>query len=165
VPKIAFRSLQIWKFSGGGYPQCPLQGSCFRHCDVPPSAKNLATALEICLSSSSLSNPYRLLYLLCYLHLLLVFWADSYLSLNFGGSSHCLNFAGQISCHHHSSLWIWLVSLFRVGIINIRPMPCYRRVSNFKNQKSSARKWIQYWIHNALLQFASRLFICGQYQT
>ena len=64
-----------------------------------------------------------------------------------------------------SSLWIWLISLFRVGIINIRPMPCYRRASNFKNQKSSARKWIQYWIHNALLQFASRLFICGQYQT
>lgn len=37
-------------------------------------------------------------------------------------------------------------------------MPRYRRASNFKNQKSSARKWIQYWIHNALLQFASRFF-------
>ena len=29
VLKIAFRRLKIWKFSGGGYPQTPLQGSCF----------------------------------------------------------------------------------------------------------------------------------------
>ena len=29
--KIAFWSFQIWKFSGGGYPHTPLQGSCLRH--------------------------------------------------------------------------------------------------------------------------------------
>ena len=31
VLKIAFRSLQIWKLSGGGYTQTPLQGSCLPH--------------------------------------------------------------------------------------------------------------------------------------
>ena len=31
VLKITFRSLQIWKFSVGGYPTPPLQGLCIRH--------------------------------------------------------------------------------------------------------------------------------------
>ena len=57
-------------FLGEDTPRPP---SSFRHCDAPPWAKNLAKALEICLSSLSLSTPYRRLYLLCYLHLLLMF--------------------------------------------------------------------------------------------
>ena len=82
-------------FLGEDTPRPP---SCFRHCDAPPWAKNLATALKICLSSLSLSTPYRCLYLLCYL--LLMFWADILIlhlvwwQLLPGAHSHCLNFVG-----------------------------------------------------------------------
>ena len=31
MPKITFRSLQIWKFSGGRYPHTPAQASCLLH--------------------------------------------------------------------------------------------------------------------------------------
>ena len=31
ISQITFRSLPIWKFSRGGYPHTPLQGSCIRH--------------------------------------------------------------------------------------------------------------------------------------
>ena len=46
VLKIAFRSLQIWKSSGGGYPQTHLQCTCFRsalgimHPPPPPTRYN-----------------------------------------------------------------------------------------------------------------------------
>ena len=60
VPKIAFQSLQIWIFSGGGYPQTPLQGYLLPSAlaIMPPWYKNLATALIHNFSSchQSISN-------------------------------------------------------------------------------------------------------------
>ena len=46
VLKITFRSLQIWKFSGGGYPQLPYKACAFGTRDNAPGYKNLATALS-----------------------------------------------------------------------------------------------------------------------
>ena len=50
-------------FLGEDTPRPP---SCFRHCDAPPWAKNLATALEICLSSLSLSTPYHFVFVVLF---------------------------------------------------------------------------------------------------
>ena len=65
VLKIAFRSLQIWKFYGGGYPQTALQGLClpFGTChNAPPLQKTYLRPCKLAgpvcsLSLNSVNRP------------------------------------------------------------------------------------------------------------